>query len=462
LETESCRVYAEPGDVENDRTVWFGAMYPLTGPQADIAGIPNMRAIDLARRDFAQFAQGIPAQAADAPSRPFAFVGCDDATGERASAAHLVNDLRVPAVLGFKSSSEMIDLSTSLFLPQRVFVLTTNFSALITSIPEPPGEPHLVWRSALSSADSVVPVSLFVEDVLEPRVRAAGLRQGEPMRVAFVRPRTAYALPMAEALMTQLRFNGKSVIENGAAFREIVFDDPTVKDHPPDFEAVGRAIADDEPHVVVYVGEDEVIDAFARASALLSARPGKHARPYYLTMTNLEGDRLFAFLGKDASLRRRFFGVSRPGRTPANVKMTMHYNETFAEKATLNFSPADAYDATYLLAYAAYAAYAAGDAPLTGPTLARAVARLVPPGKPVDVGPTHIFEAVLELRAGRNVDLRGAANRFDFDLATGESPADFVIQCVGVDAAGAANDGIESGLALDGATHKLAGTMKCP
>ena len=50
----------------------------------------------------------------------------------------------------------------------------------------------------------------------------------------------------------------------------------------------------------------------------------------------------------------------------------------------------------------------------------------------------------------------------DLDVATGESTADWVIQCVGTDASGAAGDAIESGVTFDAATGRLRGKLQCP
>jgi branched-chain amino acid transport system substrate-binding protein len=145
--------------------------------------------------------------------------------------------------------------------------------------------------------------------------------------------------------------------------------------------------------------------------------------------------------------------------TMANAKFTMRYDETFTEQVTVNNSPAGTYDAAYVLAYAAAAL---GDEPITGSSLSRAIARLLPPGDPVDVGPTRILDALDLLHAGKNIDLRGANGTLDFDLSNGEPAADSIIQCAAVDAAGKVTGGIDSGLAYDAASHSLLGQMRCP
>jgi branched-chain amino acid transport system substrate-binding protein len=296
-------------------------------------------------------------------------------------------------------------------------------------------------------------VSLFVSDVLEPRLRASGVvRRRENVRVALVRHNDTGSVSFTDVLLRNVRFNGKSATENGGDFRQFV------AEGSPASTSVIAALADFRPHVVLAVGAYEL--ARSVFEPLEQAWPrGERFRPLYVMPTDLRGQDLFRFVGKDAARRQRIFGVNLSATTPANAKFTAHYNEAFRAQITLDQSPTTSYDGMYLLAYAGYAA---GDGPVTGSALARAIARLVPPGKPIDVGPAPIFEAFGVLRNGENIDLNGAGNALDFDLETGESSADYVIQCIGVDARGEAADGIESGIVYDSTTRSLRGSLRCP
>jgi branched-chain amino acid transport system substrate-binding protein len=115
------------------------------------------------------------------------------------------------------------------------------------------------------------------------------------------------------------------------------------------------------------------------------------------------------------------------------------------------------------VAYALYAALqATGGGPVDGAAMARGVARLVPPGTPVDVGPAHIYDVLKVLHDGGNVDLDGAATKLDFDLATGDVSTDLAVLCLDVDKSGKAADVAESGLFYRAASHALDGEMRCP
>ena len=452
LESEDCKILAEPGDVENDRTIWFGAMFPTTGPKAEYGAL-YLNGVDLGRRDFMQIAHGIPSREGELPARPLAIIACDDAVETLRPARHLADDLRVPAVIGFGSSQEVIDLTASVFAPRRVLVVpSVNTSALITGIPTPRGEPRLVWRTTLSNDQWDLPVSAFVPDVLEPRLRGSlVVRRGASMKVAFIRPNTTSALSTADTLFANVRFNGKSVLENGENFGQFVYDDP---------EKTREVVADVlkfAPHVVLFEGffETSILEPIETMWNTNATQ-----RPYFVSTSSLpqSAAEFFRFIGKNTERRKRFFGIATPAMTIANAKLTFRYNETFSTKTTTNDSPAGAYDALYLLAYAAYVD---GDerSLTTGPKLARAIPRLLPPAPPLDVGPTRILEIMSALRSGANVDLTGANSKLDFDVSTGEPSGDFVIQCVGVDSTGRAVGAIESGTVYDSTTKKLSGTL---
>jgi hypothetical protein len=110
----------------------------------------------------------------------------------------------------------------------------------------------------------------------------------------------------------------------------------------------------------------------------------------------------------------------------------------------------------------AYAVAAIGEAPPTGTNLAGAIRRLLPPGDAVDVGPSGILAALKALRAGKNIDLAGAATTLDYDLETGDAPpAEQSLRCVG-----SSKDGglalVETAVLYDPRAHQLSGRLSCP
>lgn len=454
LASEDCTVLADPDDVANDATVWFGAMFPLTvEPERDGAG--QARAVDLARRDFSRMMGAIPKGAENGHARPLGVVSCDDGADATRAAHHLVDDVGVPAVIGFRSSRELIDLAESLFLPKGLVAVTpVNTSPLITSLPHPAEGPRRVWRTTYDSAQTAWPLAAFIEGVLEPRVAAMPGVDAGRLRVALLRFDEA-TLPFSEVFFRALHFNGRSALENGPNYREFVI--ASGSDGAIAFNTAVDGVLAFAPHILVFEGIER-----GRAALLepLEARwPRERAwRPTYLKLEPMVDDDL-QFVGRSADRRRRMFGVTMASNFPANALFVMHFNQTFHTDIPRTLSPNTTYDAFYMLAYAVYAL---GDEPATGSNIARAFTRLLPPGKPIEVGPVNIFEAFNELKAGRNIDLVGSSGSLDFDTTTGQAPTDNVILCSGVDAKGNASEAVESGVVYDATAKKLTGTLRCP
>jgi hypothetical protein len=140
----------------------------------------------------------------------------------------------------------------------------------------------------------------------------------------------------------------------------------------------------------------------------------------------------------------------------------LRYNLLHPGEATETLNPGASYDAFYLLAYSIFAA---GDRPMTGPTLAGAMLRLLPPETgstaPIETGSTDVFAALSLLSRGESIDLSGPSGALDFNPATGEWSPDFTLLCAAIDKDGRAIDA-ESGLLLRGQSRALEGSIRCP
>ncbi len=448
VESEECTPQFEAADLESDDTVWIGTMFPMTGPEADVFGTGELRGVDLGRRDFAQAMAGFKGYGPTDRHRPIALVACDSAKVVERGARHLVESVGVPAVIGFHRWKDIVELGPSLLFPNDVLLMTPmSTNPAVTTLPR--SGQRLVWRTTYSAAQTAAPLGAFVERVLEPRIRAQS-PTGARLRVALLR-RPA-DLAFSEGIFRTLRFNGTSALENGRDYQELVLD-PSV---PSDAARVVGVLSSFSPSVVLFIGGDEIVDGIVEP--LERTWPQPHARPIFASMSVLP-PRAFQFIGASEERRRRFFGLTNVSTTQNNARFVMHYNATFGTSISRTVCPNASYDSFYLLAYAMHAAE---NGPLTGSSLSRALARLLPPGKPLDVGPLGIFDAVSTLRAGQNIDLNGAIGKLDLDPQTGEAPVDFVILCVDRDSKGRAFDTTESGLYYDASARELRGAMHCP
>jgi serine/threonine-protein kinase len=459
LGSEDCHAVAEPSDLQSDATVWFGAMFPLVGEDAKSFGKREFQAVDLARSDFAQMLRGTHASANGVAVRSLAIVACDDSVDPARAARHLVEDVGVPAVIGFRSSREVIDLATSTFIPRGVLtVAALNTSPIITSLPRAPGQPRMVFRTTYSSAEAAKPIGLLVGDVIERELRGQPgvLRAREPLRVALVRQDDAAGIGFADVLFRTLRYNGRSALENESSYREIAYPFDTGDGGEPDLDPIADKLLSFAPHVVIHFGSDE---ALVRILARLERDWRTPSfRPRYIKPTAL-APAVLDFIGSNTELRRRFLSLTSASATASNARFVDRYGSAYPDSITRTFSPNSSYDAFYLLAYATYAL---ADEAVTGAALARAIGRLVPPGRTVDVGPSGIFDALNGLASGAHIDLNGATGPLDFDLDTGEAPVDLALLCVKASAEGFADSTVESGLFYDATAGVLRGAMHCP
>ena len=442
--TEDCKAYAEPEDLVRDDTVWFGGMYPRSNKDLESEAL----AVNLARQDFAHAIGSASALADGSHPRPIAAVLCDEDTNPLRAAHHLVDDVEVPAVLGFWRSSTALKALSSVFLPARVvsFVTISQVAAL-TRIPGPPGEPRLVWRSTLRGAAMAEPIAAIVSGVVEARRRAAGTVA--PLRVAVLRG-SSTPDDLTTALFQELRFNGKSALENGDDYRQYV----VIPSSDGGATTVVSDLVNFAPDVII----PEIFD-FESQVLLPLERQWRHGpRPYYVTASDFSAETI-AFAGMNPERRHRFIGVTNFSTTMTNAQLVLHYNVAHPdEPVTRTAAPQPSYDAFYTLAYALYAL---GDATVDGAALSRSIDRLLPPGKVVDVGPAGIVEAFEVLRSGANIDLNGAIGSLDFDRATGEAPIDYAVLCLGVNDHGAALTAVESGLVYGASRKALVGTFRC-
>jgi tRNA A-37 threonylcarbamoyl transferase component Bud32 len=457
LASEDCHVSAAPGDTANDATVWIGAMYPLSGDDAKGFGTREFQAVELARTDFAHMLAG--ANARPHGGRPLALLACDDAVDPQRALRHLADDVGVPAVIGFRSSNEAIEAATSTLIPNGVMgVAALNTSPMISSLPRAPGGPRMVWRTTFSAAEMALPIAQIVPGVLEPELRArpggpGGIGKDEPLRVALLRQDDAAGIGFADVLFRNLRYNGRSALENESSYREFVY---LPGGDAPRYDELARNLVAFAPHVVIDFGSVEPF--LAVVERVERGWHGGSPPPRYLRAGTLAPG-VVAFIGASAERRRRLLGLTSESTTATNARFVARYNEAFSDTVTRTFSPNSSYDAFYLVAYAALAL---GDAPITGGALSGAVSRLLPPGKPIDVGPSAIFDAINELASGRNIDLNGATGRLDFDVETGDAPVDLAVLCADVDAHGVATSVRESGLMYDATSRSLRGTLHCP
>ncbi|HEY2515533.1 MAG TPA: hypothetical protein VGI39_31915, partial [Polyangiaceae bacterium] len=368
------------------------------------------------------------------------------------AANHLAFDLDVPAVLGLGGGAEAVKIAGSVLVPRGVLAIATfTKNPLVTRLPQPSG-PRLVWRTTYDGDQAATASARILHETLEPKDAA----RTRATRVVLARSDDAVGASFGEAFFRSLQFNGKPAVDNGSAYREVTFAPRDPSDE--ELRALVRTIADHEPTHMVLAGAESVTVPLVRA--LEAAWPRGGARPVYVAASD-STESFAPLLGTSAERRHRFFAVQSVSNSLVNARFVVRYNQAHPKApVTRQINPSAEYDAVYLLAYAAFAL---GDAPVTGASLAKAFERLLPPGNPIEVGPTDLPAAVAQLTAGKKLDLIGAETALDLSPATGEGPADFALLCPAIDRRGrASGEDVESGVLYRAATRTVEGVPECP
>ncbi|MEM1034548.1 MAG: ABC transporter substrate-binding protein [Myxococcota bacterium] len=424
--------------VADDDAIIIGWMGALEGDFASI-GVPIQQATRLAVEEFNDRASGGLPGGAGGARRPLVLLSCHDLADESGlrAARHLVDTVKVPAIVGPLFSSISLNVIGDVTIPAEV--LTISPSATSPTFTDFPDD-GLHWRTVPSDALQAVPLAALVSQV-EDRLRAdMTLMAGEDLRVVTVSNGGAYGQGLRDGLNDQVAFNGKSAAENltDGNYTLLSYDDPA-ENSDVDLSGVVNEILrlEPPPHLVVALGTNEIIDREGDQEGIVSllesqwaSLPGTPPRPYYLFPDGGKVDELLALGEADTStppLAARVRGTAGSGAidNPRFEAFTLRYQSRF--NASPGIYSENAYDALYLLAYGILAA---GEGALTGPFIASGLERMSD-GPRVDTGPNNINATANALVGGGSIDYQGASGPLDFNNETGEAPSNIEVWCLG-------------------------------
>ncbi len=385
------------GNVQAPGTIVLGSILPTIGSAASI-GIPLEQAQDLA-------VQEINNSGGLVGNRRLAIVKCDS-SGSReqglAVATHLSTVVGVPAILGPAFSSIFIDVTTQVTAPAGVLTISPSATSQTISSLEDDG---LAWRTAASDE--------FQGGAIADLVQLRGFT-----RVIALGKNDAYGNGLLNRVSAELG----DQLQDGFAPR--AFPDPGVTPDP-DYASVVTAALDQvpDPEVAIVLGTTEVADVVGLLeTTLANSSTTGFATIRYILADGGKVDEIGDLIEADIASGSGTL-IDRIEGTEPN-----HQNDPFFSAFGLRFQTAfgegpgifaaNAYDAVYVLAYAASAIGAAD--PVTGDALATGMARLVT-GREITAGPNEIGEARTQLSSGASINYTGASGPLDFNLDTGEA-----------------------------------------
>jgi branched-chain amino acid transport system substrate-binding protein len=416
LLTDEC-IQIEPKGIEiRDDTLVVGFMSPIVGQFAS-NGIPQWQGVQLAVDEFRKGSNGLPLP--DGSTRAIAVVGCHDFDDSVGVARHLVHGVGVPAILGPAFSGDTLKVATGVTVPAGVLLFPSSAtSAAITNL----NDKGLVWRTCPSDAIQAIPLAGLVSD-METKIRAQQPALSE-IKVAITVKGDAYGSGLADAVIPLLKLNGKTAdlnLKDGNLLRKD-YPDPA-EDTSYDFLPLVTDVIQLTPQIVLAIGTNETITNIMQQ--LEAKWPSGPPRPIYLFADGGRLDELGLATSGNADLRQRVLGTA-PGRKTALYDTWAGSFQGFHGNAPGSYAD-NAYDSAYLLAFAVASL---GSSPVTGAGLAEGLKQTVGGATKVVPGSTGLNAGFKELFAGRPIDYDGISGPLEFDVTTGEAPADIDIWCL--------------------------------
>ena len=421
-----CAMRAEPSDLLDDNTLWFGVISPR------MMGAHMEAAADLVRQQIAKSGH-LPPALINGPRRPLAFVSCtNDGGGLSASMEHLLETVRVPAIVGSNLSGEVVTMLTGHTV--RAGVLTISPTAAAPNISDIDNE-GLFFRASGSDIIAVKTLAHVLRAVVEPRLRMGMppvVPGAEQLKVAVLYKGDALGISNANAAASIVTFNGKTTAENGSRYKAINYGDPSdTINNPTPTARYASAVADVvafQPHVIFVFGSLEFRAMDKEIEAKWPA--GAPYRPIWLVVKGIA--QVFSDdIGSNEDWAKRVYGAQPyvDKSTPSYRAYEQAFKDTYPQYASsVSVTATPSYfDAAYVLAYGVAAN---GTDPVTGPNLADAIRnRLTPPGRKIFVGYDRIFEVLSALSNGERVDLQGLTGSLDF-FANGDVPQTQEVFCM--------------------------------
>lgn len=438
------------GDYKDPNAIVLGFLGPLIGADAS-TGLPIHNGAKLAFHEVETNAIGLPGGPDNKP-RPLAMVFCDDLSAPESdplrAAKHLVNDVKVPAILGPAFSGVTLDTAKNVTIPAGV--LTISGSATSPSITNL-NDNGLVWRTCPSDAVQAQPLAKLVEP-LEAQIRAEqSLMATDKIRVAMAVKGDAYGTGLADAVTPLLVFNGVSATNNGENFKRFEYDDPAGNPNP-DFSEIITGILAQQPQVILMFGTTEAAkNLYQGIEAAWTDLNPMPPRPYYLFPDGGKVSELTDGVGADDDRRKRIRGTVPGVASELYGAFKLRY-QAYIKEDPLAYADTG-YDAAYLLAYSILAV---GDKPITGVAISDALKKMSM-GTKIDTGPSNINKAFDAIQSAGSIDYNGASGPLNFDPKTGEAVADIDIWCIGRNAQDKATF-LSSGAHFDATTGMIVGT----
>ena len=366
LFTQECtRVTGDPLDEDS---ILLGSI--LTGEFRHLE--PVILAVE--EIDSAVAGGGIPRAGNQGQPRPLVMLSCtESATDPLPAARHLIEALRVPAVVGPDIDENALDIVREIIGAGNAHTALMSPASLIDDLGTL-ADDHLMWRDVPSGTD-LAPLVLTTYADLESTLRASK----PDLKLGIVYRDDALGQNAIAQISERVAFNGKSLADpSNAGFVRVG------KYPRGDDAAIATLLAqyrNDPPDLMLLLGGVESITGFVKPLELSLAAAGATSKPTYLMFESNKVTELLELVdptktpGVPSDLRGRLWGVgaaptanSQPGYDSFRLAFANRFGHT-PDGAGMG----QAYDAVYAFAFALTAT--AGEPP-SGESVAAGLASM--------------------------------------------------------------------------------------
>lgn len=416
LTSEDCSQIT--GEYNNDQALVIGSLFQTEGATAT-QNIPRQRSAILAVEEV-NSAGGIPSSTAGV-GRPLVMVSCNAATDLVRAAKHLVDDLKVPAIVGPNNSQDTLDVSNKVTISAGVAVLTpTAVAASISDLLDN----DLTWLMIPSDDQRA---QLMIKQINDLETALKEQRGTASVKLSIIYRDDALGVGTRNSL-NRLALNGAALAHPSNAGSA----SGNVHIVPYDYkQADQNAIIEKEtafaPDIVVLAGTSESI---TKVLVPLEQNWKSNFRPYYFVIDPSKGPELIAAVKDNDELRRRIRGT---GTTPAKESLAvmnafnLDYGVKFGEPPTAS-GAGTSYDSVYSVAYALAATK---DLEPTGVNIAKGLRMLSGGAVSVATGPQDLLAAFQNLASGKNINAFGTACPLDWDQNGTVKGGNVEMWCIG-------------------------------
>lgn len=400
LLSEDCTLVT--GDYQNDQAIFIGSLFQTMNSTAS-QNVPRQQSATLAVEEI-NVAGGIPSEQAG-KSRPLVMVSCDSSTDLIRAARHLVENIKVPAIVGPNTSQDTLDVSNQVTVKAGVAVLSpTAVAAGIADLLDS----DLTW---LMIPSDVQRAQLMLRQINDLEASIKTMRSTSSVKLSIIYRNDALGIGTRTSL-DQLILNGKSlsdVSNAGSASGNVHIVPYDYKQ--PDQNAIVAAEAAFAPDIIVLAGTAESI---TKVMTPLEEQWISSERPYYFIIDPSKGPELLSAVTGNDALRVRVRGT---GTTPAKESVAvanafkLDYLARYGSAPTAS-GAGTSYDAAYAIAYALAATK---DVAPSGASIAKGLRMLSGGTTSIDTGPEDLLAAFQNLASGKPIDANGTACPFDWD-----------------------------------------------